>query len=745
MIRRTILEGSLDSTTLTVVMPVRVSSDREDIIDRLEYALLDSRIPRDEVTFLVVDDGSGEREREALLSRCNELRFAYLGLDTQLEPFSIARARNYGAMHAGSKYILFQDVDLMTYDGFYEQLLREIEAQRLQQDVTRFLMFGVVYLTEEATRAFLEMPSEGRRQRFLQAAYEDDRRYVEKISTGTSVVLMNREYYLARGGNDEDFREWGFDDHEFICRCALRARQFAAPREFLMDYRNFRTIDEYRGWRSVYRLFGDMTFMKGLALFHAWHDLDLGSDYARGRDRNEQLFHRKLERFLETGEEPTPLPSICEGRTLLFSTTNPFVYNREVLPRLGEIFVEDEKELDGEGLLRLVAEHRIDRVLFHNPYASAKRLELYRAVRDANVPLLVAERGALRESVFFDPGGFNAESPSYHADRWDRELTDEERHQVEAYIREERRREDSLEGQASRVGARRAAQDLGLQPDDRVLFVPLQRPSDTVIEHFSGPIGGQVEFLRLVAGVAAALEGKWRVVVKKHPLEDNAPMIPNAVSAHDHNVKDLLDLCDAVLVINSGVGVLGMMWERPVLYAGEVFYGHEEINRQVSSVREVVEALESPFRPSREKMLRFIAYLINEFYSFGKFVTRETPWRGGGRMTVTTDIDFYQIRNIGRTEYVRRVAGMPTVPTSSILFDRYRPDLAKHGVDRMGRGGTTSLRPGTSTVGMLTRVQNWRPLRRLRKLRRSPKEFFADSKSPWVEYIRASVGGSSRN
>lgn len=703
---------------LTVIIPVRARENCGEILARLDYSLEDN-ISSSCVNFLVVDDGSPQVVSQQIQKKCQKNGFDYLRTQTESAPFSIARSRNIAAMHASSDFIMFQDVDLVPYPGFYHDALNEICIQGLEWNSELFVMFGVVYLTEAATGEFFQTAMELRKETFLHRVYLGDCNSIVKTSTGTSVTIFNREYYLARGGNSEDFYEWGFEDHEFACRCLQRVAIFPMPEEFLKHYCNFENITQYKGWKAPYRLFGDMTFQKGKVLFHAWHPVETKSEYHRAKNRNERLFDVKMAAYARQGAkvEPDPLPSLCEGRSLVFSNTNPFIYNRDTLPRLGEVFVEDEKSLTARGLVEYVRQHDISRILFHNPYANRHRLVLYKTARKFKIPYVVAERGALPGSVFFDPNGFLADSCSYAAEKWDFPLTTERRRAVEAYIRQERKSDHAMEAQGQRLEVEVLRNNLGLKPEQKVLFVPLQRPADTVIKYQCGPVGTFNDFIRLVGEVCCKIGTDWAVIVKKHPLEDERPEIPGATYADEAHVKDLLDISDAVLLINSGVGVLSMIWEKPVYYAGAVWYGHPDINRQVLSADDMAMALQERFRPSQEMVARFLSYLLHDFYSFGHFATQEDVWREGGRMTITTGIDFYQIRGLGRTPFNARAEKLPIVPGNSILFDRYRTSGLRIKEDHTLSGSSYVVHPLNNS-----------PLhKKLKKLRSNPRRFFAES------------------
>lgn len=721
---------------VTVVLPVRLASADDPLLQRLGNVLLDDRRPAD-VGVLVVDDGSPQTGAERIRERCERHGFGYLRLDTAGRHFSIGRCRNVAAMHARSRYVMFQDVDLLPYPGFYADVLRELDVQGLDDRAADFLMIGVIYLTEEASRELFDTPAELRRQQFIHHLLAADETRIAKFSTGTSVNVYNRVYFLGRGGNDPEFEGWGFEDLELNTRCIRRLGKFPLPEQWLLDYGSFQGIGIYRGWKSVYRLQGDLTFNKGIVLFHAWHPVEEHSEYIVRRAENERLFHDKMRRFKETGEEPPPLPDRSAGRTLVFRD-NAFVQSRDFLPMLGEVVRAGEGDFAGpDELEAFLRDREIDRVLFHNPYVNDAMRMLYGTCRERGLPYLVAERGSLPRSVFFDPGGFNADSDSYDASRWDRPLTPAERASLQAYVEEQRGGDDTLEKQGDRLGVEGLRAELGIAPSERVLFVPLQRPKDTVIEFHAGPIGSFDRFVELVREVTTRLGRDWRVVVKPHPLEDDVPEVPGAIVTRDGNIKDLLAAAEAVLCINSGCGVLAMLWDKPVIHAGAAHYGDPALSRQAATAEEVLRLLEQRWRPDPEKTARFLSYLIHELYSFGELKTREVRMPDGSRMTATSQIDFEVIRGLPGGP-VRFHGGEPErIGTESILFDRYRE-----------AGGRLYTEPARRRRGLVELWPDDPPgfLRKLRKLHRDPVRFLADSRSAALRRLARPfvVDGSGR-
>ena len=739
---------------LTIVFPVRVSEDRKDIINRLSYLEQNGELPK-EIQILVSDDGSELKFSQEIMQLCQEKNYSYIRLDTSFFPISMARARNAAAVAIDTKYVLFQDVDLLPYQGFYQEMMKEVSIYEMDKIEDEFIMFGVIYLTQEATQDFFDTEPSIRKQKFIKYYLENRKDKVEKFSTGTSVVVFNRYHYLMHGGNSEDFEKWGFEDIEFMCRLIRARKKFPLPHEFSLDYKGFATINEYRGWKSVYRLFGDQTFSKGMIMFHSWHPVNHEGEYKTGATKNRLLFEQKMKDYKELNLEPQPLPMSENGSTLILKS-NPWTKDRKIIPLWGDVSYKDGDHLSLEDFKTTLSKKKFDRVVFFNPYANENILAIYKYCREFNVPYIIVERGALRESIFFDSNGFNADSISYSPSYWDKPLTLERAQNLSNYISEERFSDESLENQPQRIGADKTRHALKIPHNKKVLFVPLQRPSDTVIKYFSGRIENFDNFNNLVAEVAKNASD-WVVVVKRHPLEVEIPEIPGTINADNINVKDLLDIADKTFLINSGVGILSLLWGVEVLYAGQAFYGQPGVSKNCSTLEEVLENLN--WQHDNEKVSRFLSYLIDEFYSFGKFTTRIVPLANKeGLISATTNIDFYKIRTPFTRPIEMPIRNKVEISSDSPLFDRYKGNtptvqtIKKPASKVVAKPNTTPAKPvpakpvATPTVSSNQNPENEMvafhttvekaPLEnKIRKLRRNPQSFFLDSSNPILHKI----------
>lgn len=737
-----------DEPTLTVIIPVRITNGRRDIFDRISFFEADSELPPN-VDFMVVDDGSTDDDYRLLCER-ESTRVKVISTGAKYyQDFSLARARNFAAQRAKGDFVMFMDADLVPYPGFYRDIFIEMHALQMRTHVNRFLMVPVIYLTEAGYSLMQSLPKLYWRTHFINAKNSDDSNLIEKHSSGTSVIVVDRHYYMSRGGQDEDFQGWGFEDYEFTNRLIRRSRMFPLPANWLSIAGNFMTISSYEGWKACYRLHGDWLAAKGIYLFHAPHPIE--RHYHSRKAQNEQFLRSKMAADAQSPSEPEPLPDLHAGTSLLFRR-NPFCWDREFAPFLGNPLLVNESDfVSASQFGDFVRDSNISRVVFANPYANEALLNFYRWCRENKFPYVVCERGALPDSIYHDKRGFLSDSESYQPTTWDHPLTKEQRDRTLSYIADIRHGSQMLEQQSDRVDLATLKQRLGIKHGQKVLLVPFQQPNDTVIKYFSGPIGSYEAFRQQIIRITVDLGEEWKVIYKKHPAEVDFRPIPGATSAHDENIYDLLELASAVAVINSGVGIYAMMFGKPLLVFGDAWYAHDGTCFQVNTEDDACEIIKADLTLDYEKVLRFIHYLRFQFYSFGKMNSRRVQMPDGSPITATTSISYYELR--GWTDKERVLKCYETIPFKAPIFDRYKGQGSQEKVTKPAPVAEKSasapvteraLAPPSAPISFLRKplVPIVRPFIRLlgndkdmEKYNRDPARYFQNLKNPTYKKV----------
>lgn len=451
-----------------------------------------------------------------------------------------------------------------------------------------------------------------------------------------------------------------------------------------------------------------------------------------------------------------------------------------MLPYWGRlIFLREVDFSDSHGGLNITAFETairhlsVSRIVFPNPYGNQLRLEIYKWCRRNRFPYISFDRGALPDSWFFDQHGFNADSSTYRRKAWDRKLSQEQLDLADAYIRQCLISGNSLEEQGPRLGAQAVAEKLGVG-GRKVLFVPLQRPSDTVIKYFAGSAGDLSKFVSFIDAVAQQLKQYgWIVVCKKHPLETVAPALKHAVYAPDDtHFLDLLELADAVALINSGVGVYAMMMGKPCYIFGRAFYTADGLNvrcRMESPTSFVKQVLEG-HTVDQVLARKFVYHLIERVYSFGKSTVKRRTEKDGSLRTATTAIDFYDLKLPGVRRQVFDYPEDIKIEMTAPLFERYKLDIFQRKKTAASSPATAAApgnleKPATSpkeTVTGVSQPSTQKPASqaasqpspqavattqpaavarasktrgKLAKLVRNPEAFFRDSRFPFLRPV----------
>ena len=126
--------------------------------------------------------------------------------------------------------------------------------------------------------------------------------------------------------------------------------------------------------------------------------------------------------------------ALCLGK----ESNKFYISIRRILDRYNLIFISEYEIKNAEKLFLLCEEYSVDFVLMPNPYGNEVRLSLYRILRQQNeIKYFASDRGALPDSWFFDPNGFNGDSSSYDVENWDIPLTIEREDRVKEYIQKQ--------------------------------------------------------------------------------------------------------------------------------------------------------------------------------------------------------------------------------------------------------------------------------------------------------------------
>lgn len=714
---------------LSVIIPFRCESDTTIyLLDRLEDLL--STLPKDlPLEFIVVDSGSDLDYRRQCQKICLMYNVTYLYHDTFGKPFSIGACRDFGVQHAKGAAVSFLDVDLRVAPDFWQRLLILMQAWGISRYKKSFLAIPCMYLTQEGTVEFLQANDDVKFTDFYLRYLQGDKTAVENMALCSSVMIVDRVHYLAIGGHDLEFRGHGYEDFELYHRLLCEEGIIPKTEDYYLDQKTWNTFT-YKGFRSHLAMIGRPALMMNLFVVHLWHPRPKKASFYSSNEmnHNRDIWVDKFKKFVDTNRNPEPIPIINNKNeiSLFFAkwhNSPTAVAIRDFFPFVGKVVYGDENHFISKGgefkeddFEEFLANLNITRIIFPNPYGNPARLAIYKWCREHNFPFYCYDRGALPDSWFFDPNGFNADSGSYLETLWNQDLSAEQTDNISTYIQECLFGSNFLEKQAERIGGEALAHKLQLG-SKKVLFVPLQRPSDTVIKYMSGNIQSYDRFIQTIDTLAQSLIPKgWVVLCKKHPLETVTPNLQYAQYVpEDTHFIDLLEMADRVALINSGVGIYSMMLQKPTYIFGEAFYAFESLNETIDDIdflsKESIDGLArkiiTGYTVDEGKMKRFLYYLVFKFYSFGTPKTIRRKEADGSLRTITTGIDFYQLRLDGSLIFNYEKQPRPKLSTSAPLFERYALDIhlkkkqavvKKPKVDTLKTASVSTIKPHDKTT-----------------------------------------------
>jgi hypothetical protein len=570
-----------------------------------------------------------------------------------------------------------EDVDIVYANDFYSRLIVEVDL--LEETPFNFLSVPVVYLKEDISESIFQSGYiDGYIPQILTAAqFEnpkggDQNRIVESFSPATALFVVRKCTLMHVGAYDEYFEGWGGEDRDVAYRLLSFNDKLKKPEEFEITKNwNLNDTSEYKGWRSAYRLTGDYLAAKGFYGFHLFHEkLDW-----RTNAGGVQNINFAKDKAVALSKKRSFFPKFDEYKKVnVIIGFNPHVANSQVYGALGNVFaLDDAKNQDVDSVIERISKYNVNSIIFWNPYGSDWRLSLYKKLRELRYQVIVAERGALPDSFYFDEEGLCVESNSYSKFYKHTEIDDEKRFAVKQYIWELRYGSSALEFQSSRVGAGAIRLKLDIPQDKKIIFVPLQVASDTVTNCFVEPDRSYQDFLNEIRKLAAYLPVDWVIVIKNHPLNVGKVDIPGVFVGDRFHINDLIEASSAVCLFNSGCGLIAMAFDRPVFYYGKCFYSIVGVNEKFESAFVFIKRIKFDLIVNRDLVERFYLFLLYDFYSFAKIHAVANFDNKGVKQIETQKIDYSVLRIPGFPEVFRKKHVQLT--DGSVLMGRYKKYL----------------------------------------------------------------------
>lgn len=637
---------------LAIIIPFGTSEKRDFIRTRvLEKIEQLKNIQNIEVIFV---EGYSSKIEPSIENEIKRAGFNYIKDETQ-EIFSVGACRNLGVTYSKSPVFMFLDVDYYISKENIDKLIKLIKVKQIDKFPNRFICLPCAFLSQEGSENLL---TTDKAYWDIKVAFDlnnEKHSIVKFLAITSSSIVMNRHKFLELGGNDLSYKGHGYEDFDFYYRLfKASCRIEVPPKDIEFDARSW-NFTEYKGFRALFSVPGYESAFYGIYLYHFWHPEPNNDGYLDSRKINHDKFYNVIKTYScqANGPDPLILAENNGNNVLAFIKENSKVYRalRGIIPYLGnlicmneEMFFESGKFVE-EKLIRYINTNKISQVFFPNPYGNQYRIEIYNYVREKNIPYICFDRGALPDSWFFDFNGFNFDSKSYLSRNWDNDLTNEELDKTVAYIENIKSSNNYLEMQNAREGGESLKKKLGIR-NKKIIFVPGQVEYDTVIKYFSDKIS-YYEFFKALNDIAKELEDENIIILaKKHPLMNGLKKenYENIKWAPDNtNINDLLECCEKVITMNSGVGLYALIYNKPCATVGHAFYEGDGLAVHCNYKEDIIEFIRSNQQPDKNQIIKFIHYLVYRFYCFGKSYYTQVETKNGEIRRIVNYIDFYRI------------------------------------------------------------------------------------------------------
>lgn len=159
--------------------------------------------------------------------------------------------------------------------------------------------------------------------------------------------------------------------------------------------------------------------------------------------------------------------------------------------------------------------------------------------------------------------------------------------------------------------------------DETFIFCPLQVPGDSQISVFGDWIESVDHMIDALKTASESLPEGWHLRIKEHPsakvsFGEKLAALEGAKFRVDNttNTMQQVELSQAVLNVNSSVGLQAFFFDKPVIVMGWSFYGFSDLAIKVDGPADLARTLSAPEHLSYNKRHRnaFMSYLCEAYY-----------------------------------------------------------------------------------------------------------------------------------
>ncbi|WP_201498168.1 capsular polysaccharide export protein, LipB/KpsS family [Psychrobacter arenosus] len=745
---------AVEVNQITMVLAVRIHELNEYAIQRLDD-MTKYWDPMPQV--LILDFGSQGKYSKIIKEICNKNK-AKLVVYDDYGTFSPAIARNRAIEHIETDYVFFNDIDCFYKKEMFKNIVdfaNSIEFSRIHD---MMINLPVYHINAQYSEEFLNIENDNEKSKFIEyitnkSIVSEKGKHSDFVAPYSNIFLAHKEYFSLIGGYNESFRGHGSEDFEFLLRWNFLSRKVHLPAEYWKDYYSplrdfyYSGAKTYKGFRRLFESVNILAELSGLRIAHIHHEKPVQSTWVKSNDWKRNIFNEAVKCFYEDKRQLINQDWMKREKKALILLKHVDQYDMFIPLRLAgyklELYTTD-KWYNLEDY---------DAIAIFNPYMKSHRefSDFVHNARINNVKIITIERGGLPNSFYY------AEDVAYNDPDWSDKLidfipTEEQSKVTDEYLESLVSGNETLEA----LGSYQSTMDKyqNIIEGKKVCFIPLQLSDDMAVNFYTYGYQKYKIFQDQLQSFNANIDN-WIFIVKTHPLSKEQYQFNSKVIQCDKsdNIHTLLDIADCVVCYNSGVGLLALAHEKPIITVGNAYYNRlEKYGQKAQSFNDAMDFLKAGLlvKPHIQDINTLYAWLLFYKYSFAK--ANSTIKDFGDRKSHAYDSMNFYIFNYERPIFNSRLVKeeFKIQPKSYAaaklhlnIYDSENKDTKLNSSSNVIMTSSEKIIKKGNNIGINKTVPIGKPTvlnpdrakRLLKKLRKDPKRFFADSEKKSAKVI----------
>lgn len=752
------ISNEYDINDITVVYGIRLDEFNPWILERLDFI---SQYYTVRPNIQIADLGSKPEYSKQLSDVCNRHGFSYLYVDdNDNDLFSPAMARNAGFSQIKTKLVFFCDIDMFSSKSLFLDLVDAANTLELDKYFDKIINLPIYHFNEKVSPLFFDAPENADKyikKLFSQSVFSKKGEIVDFVAPYSNIFLCRTDYFNYIGGYNENFRGHGSEDFEFFIRQSFYSNRLPKPKDFGSDYYGplrdsfYKFWKEYKGFRRFFELLSLEAELHGLKVGHFWHPKPKEHSWIAKNDWKRSIFNEQSSKYLTDEKNLIDfdwLPRTKKTLVLIKHVDHAnFAYPLRLAGHKLEL-LKVNSDLEKSEVIRKIDSGYYDNVCMFNPYMkSHSDLYMYFSyAKTKGLKPIIIERGALPESWYY------AEDMSYvDPDFINLSLDEIEINNIPLisnFLSTLRQGGHTLENNGNYESTINKYKISTILSGTKI-FIPLQLSEDVAITRFNE---GKQNYLEFVSQLyeCANLNSNILFFIKVHPLskdEQNTPIPSNVIlCGESDNIHAMIDLSDSVICYNSGVGLISLLHGKKTIAVGNAYYVNKDLAYSATDIFDalkIVNSINTP-PPTEINIQKFASWLINDKYSFYKsesiikdFGHRKSHGYNNSKMYSLN----YEVKFRTQLSCVSQPFSEHSYGSAKLMISPgiHRASVISAPVAKVIEQKKTTKNQ-TNTPDSMNSIELTPPSKntsnqKIKKLIRTPKLFFVDSKKPYIKKL----------